>query len=97
VQPARTRGGQDHLFGEGPLSVQTGRLAVPSTFPFRLWAVPRFQGGMQHCLSRQRPEILEHQCRHPDGALQLRKPLEALLGLDELAMRRKHPFQVVFS
>jgi len=52
---------------------------------------------MQHCLSRQRPEILEHQCRHPDGALQLRKPLEALLGLDELAMRRKHPFQVVFS
>lgn len=97
MQPARTRGGQDHLLGEGPLSEHTGRLAVPSTFPFRLWAVRRFQGGMQHCLSRQRPEILEHQCRHPDGALQLRKPLEALLGLDELAMRRKHPFQVVFS
>lgn len=52
---------------------------------------------MQHCLSRQRPEILEHQCRNPDGALQLRKPLEALQGLDELVMRRKHPFQVVFS
>lgn len=69
-QPTRRQGGQDHLLGEIPLSEHTERLAASSTFPFRLWAASRIQGGMQYCLFRQRPEILEHQyCKHPQALL----------------------------